>query len=190
MTTCPECGARHEDPNTTCNDDFNTLLGWETEDPDKWAVHHLSVLAYHLQHPTIYSPDGLDSAVKLLAEFIETKITPDEVRHREKDRLNSNRRRFKITATEDIRGSYKHPVKWKMTAADVVAAGPDDYVKNVKSWAMSIYNTLKTTDNLVRNISAPSRPVGPTGRPTGRPTNRAGTPQKPLGKHWKPGHKK
>ncbi len=190
MTTCPECGARHDD-NQTCNDDFNTLLGWETEDIEKWQVHHLSVLAYHLQHPTIYSQEGLDGAIKLLAEFIETKITPDEVRKREKDRLNSNRRRFKITSTEDSRGTYPHPVKWKRTAADVVAAGPEDYVENVKSWAMSIYNHLKATDNLIRNITTPAnRPTGPSVRAKGRPTDRHGTPQKPLGKHWKPGHKK
>jgi hypothetical protein len=154
------------------------------------------VLSYYLQHPTIYSQEGLDDAIKLLAEFIETRITPDEVRKREKDRLNSNRRRFKITSTEDSRGTYAHPVKWKRTASDVVASGPENYVANVKSWAMSIYNHLKATDNLVRNIPSTTaqktagRSTGPTGRPKGRPTNRHGTPQKPLGKHWKPGHKK
>lgn len=194
MTTCPECGARHPDPQTTCNDAFNTLLGWETEDIERWAVHHLMVLSYHLQHPSIYSPEGLEGAIKLLAEFIETRITPDEVRQREKDRLNSNRRRFKITATEDTRGTYKHPVKWRTTIADVVEPGPENYNANVKAWAMSIYNTLKATDNLVRNPTAATSkaagPKGPTPKPTGRPKDRSGQPQKPLGKHWKPGHKK
>ncbi len=192
-TTCPECGAKHPSPNQTCNDDFNTLLAWETEDESRWAVHHLSVLSYHLQHPSIYSQEGLEGAIKLLTEFIETNITPEQVRRREKDRLNANRRRFKVTSDDGSRGTYKHPIVWPMTTADVVALGPQNYVQNVNTWAMSIYNTLKATDNLLpnpTNPTNPTRPVGPTGRPKGRPTGRSGKPQKPLGKHWKPGHKK
>ena len=197
MNTCPECGATHPAAQT-CNDDFNQLLAWETEDPTRWEVHHLMVLSYHLQHPTMYSQDGLNAATKLLAEFIETNTTPDEVRKRERARLNSNRRRFNVTSRPGSYGAYKHPVHWPMTAADVVSGGPDNYVANVQAWANSIYNALKATENLnPTEETAPRKPspqAKPASRPpnkrTGRPTSRSGETLKPLGKHWKPRHKK
>jgi Family of unknown function (DUF5946) len=194
MTTCPECGATHP-ADQTCNDDFNQLLAWETEDADKWTVHHLMVLSYHVQHPTMYSQDGLNAAIKLLAEFLETNITPDEIRKRERARLNSNRRRFNITSRSGSYGAYKHPVHWPMTAATVVAGGPDNYVANVQAWATSIYDELKATENLDQGEQTTSpkptgRPPGkPTSKPTGRPKGKSGQPLKPLGKHWKPRHK-
>jgi hypothetical protein len=58
---CPECGAvRHGD--TTCQDGFHQMLFWENEDPANGAVHHLMVVSYHIQHPSLYSPEGLENA--------------------------------------------------------------------------------------------------------------------------------
>ncbi len=179
MQTCPECGATHSH-NQTCNDDLNTLLVWETKDPAKWEAHHLMVLSYHLQHPTMYSQDGLNAASKLLAEFIETNTTPEQVRRRDRTRLNSNRRTYKITSSSTPYAHYKHPVHWPMTVADIIAGGPDNYMTNIKAWARSIYDQLKATENLTSAKQEP--PTTPKTRPM---TNQ----QKPLGKHWKPRHK-
>ena len=68
---CPECGASWTN-GQTCDDYFHQMLFWEVENPGDGAeVHHLMVLCYHLQHPSLYSPAGLSEARRLLAEFVE-----------------------------------------------------------------------------------------------------------------------
>src|SRR5512133_3431095 len=119
---CPECGAAqtHE---ATCQDHFHQMLAWELENPSLGEVHHLMVLSYHLQHPSLYSPEGLKGAMQLLADFLERGIAPNEVRRRDRAAMDSGNRKFKITGTAQSHGAYAHPVQWTMTAADVVAGG-------------------------------------------------------------------
>ena len=57
-TLCSECGETLAD-GRTCADDFHQLLFWENERPELGEVHHLLVLCYHLQHPSLYSAEGL-----------------------------------------------------------------------------------------------------------------------------------
>jgi len=76
---CPECGVQWKDEQT-CRDDFDQMLYWESEDAARWAVHHLMVLCYHLQHPSLYSAEGLVAARQLLADFIESGLSPEAVR--------------------------------------------------------------------------------------------------------------
>lgn len=72
-SACPECGAAWVGQKM-CQDDFHQMLFWEAENPAYGEVHHLMVLCYHLQHPSLYSPEGLTEARKLLAEFVEREI--------------------------------------------------------------------------------------------------------------------
>jgi hypothetical protein len=118
------------------------MLFWEAENPaDGAAVHHLMVLCFHLQHPCRYSPDGLSEARRLLAEFVERGASPGEVRQRNRSRVDSSRRKWKIAGTPVSHGSYDPPIRWTMTAADVVAGGAEHYCDNVRAWARSI-NTM------------------------------------------------
>lgn len=142
MRTCPECGAVWPDENT-CQDHFYQMLAWENENPAYGVVHHLVVLSYHLQHPNLYSPEGLREAKQLLAQFLELGLTPAEVRQRNRTRLDSSRRNWKIKGTVASHGSYGRPIQWIMTAADVIAAGSDNYCDNVNAWAQSVWETLK-----------------------------------------------
>lgn len=143
---CPECGALWTD-SLTCLDDFHQMLFWESEDNSLWEVHHLMVLCYHLQHPSLYSPDGLTESMQLLVNFI-TGVTTQEIRRRNRDVLDSGNRKFKITARADSKGAYAHPVEWTMTAGDVVAGGMEQYVANVRVWAQSVYEALQASGNL------------------------------------------
>jgi hypothetical protein len=119
------------------------MLFWEAEYPAYGAeVHHLIVLCYYLQHPSLYSPEGLKEARGLLVAFVEQGASPAEVRQRNRDRLNSSKREWKIKATATSRGSYDQAIAWTMTAADVVAGGSDQYCDNVRAWAKSINETL------------------------------------------------
>jgi len=147
LQICPECGVSWQNGNT-CLDQFHQLLFWEAEFPDYGVVHHLMVLCYHLQHPSLYSPEGLREAKWLLVKFLEHGTTPAEVRQRIRDRVNSSQRAWTITSRPDSHGSYAHPVSWTMTAASVVAGGAENYVDNVRAWAQSVYESLKSSENL------------------------------------------
>jgi hypothetical protein len=146
MEHCPECGADGSD-GQTCADHFNTLGFWEM-DHGLLEVHHLLVLCFHLQHPSRYSPDGLAAAKKLLVIFLEEEQTPQGVRKRLGKTVDSSQRRYKITGTPDSYGRYAHPVPWKLTVADVVRAGMDQYYDSVRAWADSILTALRASENL------------------------------------------
>ncbi len=137
MTTssrCPDCGAAHVN-GITCQDDFYQMLYWEAEEPARGEVHHLMVLCYHLQHPGLYSPDGLQHALGLLEDFVVRDVSPAEVRHIDRDKVASNQRTWTITARPDQCGAYDRPIAWTLTAADVIAGGADAYCDTARWWA-------------------------------------------------------
>jgi hypothetical protein len=123
------------------------MLFWENEHPDDGVVHHLMVLCYHLQHPSLLSPDGLQGQMRLLADFLEGGITPQEVRWRDRSALDSGNRKYKIKGTPAAHGSYDHPIEWPMTTPDVINAGVDSYCDSVRSWAQSVLQTLRASGN-------------------------------------------
>jgi hypothetical protein len=139
---CPECGADWTG-GKSCQDHFHQLLFWEAEDPARGVVHHLMVLCYHLQHPSLYSPEGLRHALGLLDDFVERGLSPAEVRQRQRERVASDRRTWKVTARPGSQGAYAQPPAWRMTAADVVVAGPENYVAQVRAWARSVYESMR-----------------------------------------------
>jgi Family of unknown function (DUF5946) len=144
---CPDCGAEWRD-DKTCEDDFHQMLFWEGENPSYWAVHHLMVLCYHLQHPCLYSADGLAEGKRLLVEFVQNGVSPQEVRRLNKDRVDSGKRTWKIKATATSKGTYANPIQWTMTAADVTAGGPESYCDSVRKWAQSTFEALKASGNI------------------------------------------
>ena len=135
---CPECGAVRE-AGVTCQDHFHQMLFWEAEDPQRGEVHHIMVLCYHLQHPSLYSPEGLETGKRLLADFLIGNVTPEEARRRNRAQFDSWERTWKIKGTPERHGAYEPPVHWTMTAASVAAGGPDEYCERVRQWAKSVY---------------------------------------------------
>ena len=119
------------------------MLFWEYENPEYWPVHHLMVASYHIQHPSLYSQEGLDSAKKLLVAFLVEDSSPDEIRQRNRAQVDSNCRTWKIKGTLNKHSFHPHPITWAMTAADVVTDGSDNYCVNVRQWAEAIHETLQ-----------------------------------------------
>ena len=138
---CPECGAEWSG-DRKCADDFHQLLFWENERPALGEVHHLMVLCYHLQHPSLYSVEGLQHARGLLAGFVAGGLSPQEVRQRQRAAVDSGGRGWSVTARPGNHGAYERPPLWTMRAADVVAGGMDDYVANVWAWAGHVHQIL------------------------------------------------
>jgi hypothetical protein len=147
VQTCPECDATWVGA-ATCQDHFHQMLAWEIENPSLGEVHHLMVLSYHLQHPSLYSPEGLDGAKQLLVDFLERGLTTSEVRHHIRGSVASDKRKFKIKGTAENHGEYRNPIHWTMTAADVIARGVDSYCDSVRAWAGSVLESLKASRNL------------------------------------------
>ena len=87
--------------------------------------------------------DRQAEARRLLVEFVADGASPVEVRKRDRARLDSSRRDWKIKAAATSHGSYDRSVVWPMTAADVVAGGSDHYSANVRAWAQLINEALK-----------------------------------------------
>jgi hypothetical protein len=147
MTHCNECGALLAE-GKDCQDDFHTLLGWETEYPGYGIVHHLTVLCYHLQHPSLYSPEGLAHAKGLLVDFLEHGKSTEQIRRQNRNAVSSSKRSWKVTARPGAQGTYEHPVQWTMTAADVAGDDHSRYIENVKIWADSVLEALRASGNI------------------------------------------
>ncbi len=141
-TECPECGAVWTEERT-CQDYFHQMLFWENEDPALGEAHHLMVLCYHLQHPGLYSAEGLTHARGLLADFVERGLSPAEARRRNRQAVNSGQRDWSVTARPGDHGRYERQPAWTMRAADVVAGGMENYVANVRAWAAQIHQALR-----------------------------------------------
>lgn len=147
--TCPECGAPLVGV-SECRDYLNTMITWDFEDfAGVGQIHHLTVLSFNLQHPSVYSSKGLENAKASLKEFL---LHPESFKeHDEWNRKNlaSSSRDWKITGTSTDHGSYSKRPEWKILASDVVGPGLDTYVENVKNWSQSILETLRSSNNLI-----------------------------------------
>ncbi len=144
---CPECGATWQD-GRTCTDCFHRMLAWEFTDQEAGSVHHLTVLCYHLQHPSLYSPEGLAYALKLLVEFVEHGQTPQAVRRQNRAAVSNARRGWTFKGSSQAHGAYARAPRWTVTAPDVVADGLTGYPARVRAWARSVAEALRASDNL------------------------------------------
>ncbi len=133
----------------TCRDYLNEMITWDFQDfSGVGQIHHLTVLCYQLQHPSLYSQRGLEDAKSFLVEFIDKNVSFEEHDKRNRENLSSSVRKWKITGTPEDYGKYKSKVDWKITAGDVARTGLSDYVENVKKWSRSIIDTLRESGNL------------------------------------------
>jgi hypothetical protein len=145
-SVCPECGAAWRE-GRACEEAFYQMGYWEM-DNRLLEVHHLMVLCYYLQHPSLYSPEGLREAQRLLVKFVAGELNPQEVVKQNNARLDSGVRTFKIKGTPAAHGAYPHAVHWTMTAVDVVNRGMHAYYASVHAWAQLVLKSLQEAGNL------------------------------------------
>lgn len=127
-TDSAECGAAFTD-GSSCDDRFNELLALEFTDPAYFAVHHLMVTAFMLQHNR-YSRDGWLAARSLLEAFLVEGTDPREAERRMVRRWASVTRGAPFDRFDEIR--------WSRTIADVRTDDPDAYRSDVEAWARSV----------------------------------------------------
>lgn len=131
--TCPRCGATYPG-DETCEDRFNTSQLRELERPDYYAVHHLSVPCYLLQHNG-YARRGWLEVCTLLGEFV-AGLAPDEARRRLRVGVSSSTRDWRFTRGEKLPGVEM--VAWSRTLADLRLDSAEHYCADVRAWAASI----------------------------------------------------
>lgn len=148
MTECDACGAPADAQATWCRLAFEQMLVWDFTDPQAGAVHHLTVLCYHLQHPHLYSQAGLEHGKRLLHQFVIEDISPSQMRQKIGDSVQSDARAFKITASDDDKGAYSVPIVWAYTAYDAMGDDIEGYPERVRMWAKSVYDTLVTAGEI------------------------------------------
>ena len=154
--TCRQCGARLA-PEQTCEDVFYLGQIKEVEDPAYYAVHHLSVPCYMLQH-NFYSRQGWLEVYGLLAEFVNG-LTPGEARRRNRESMDSGKRTFSITRGAKLDGVEQ--MKWSFTVADVRLDSAEYYCADVRRWAECV---LADSAELVRAVQADAPETQPAER--------------------------
>lgn len=131
--SCPQCGARLAE-GETCTDRFNADQLREMEQPAYYAVHHLSVPCYMLQH-NAYSRVGWLMVRDLLFQFVYRGVTPGMAR-RQLAAQAGKPKTFSITRGPKLPGV--EDVRWTRTIADVRCDTAEHYVADVHEWAKSI----------------------------------------------------
>jgi hypothetical protein len=132
---CPECGAALA-PGESCEERFQRCLALEYEDWTGYGVvHHLTVPAYMLQHPSRYSREGRLEARHLLAAFLAGE-SPTAVRRQNRTRLDSGHRSWRMTRGAGVEAPAGKT--WSRTIASVRTENPADFCADVVDWARAV----------------------------------------------------
>jgi hypothetical protein len=104
---CPECSSLLTS-DINCRDYFNQMLTWDFEDPeDIGKLLHLTVLCYHIQHPSLYSSEALKFGKHFLRSIIERNMSAKELLEITRKSLAASKRTWKIKGIQENRGSYQ-----------------------------------------------------------------------------------
>lgn len=132
--SCPRCQGVF-DTRTPCSAQFALTQAQEFQDPAYFAVHHLSVSCYMLQHAG-YSSSGWQMARFLLSGFLHGGWCVDETGRWLRAELASGRYRDRLTADAPL--PELESIIWSSTLADVRLHSSAIYCADVRHWAQSV----------------------------------------------------
>lgn len=130
---CQECGGEFP-AGETCEDRHNQTQLQELEDRERYAVHHLAIPAYMLQHNR-YSERGWLETRALLARFV-AGLDPQVARRQFQHEVDSGNRTFSFTRGPKLPGV--EDIRWSFTMADVRSDTAANYCEDVRTWAASV----------------------------------------------------
>lgn len=103
-------------------------------DPEYGAVHHLTVPAYMLQHPSLLSRMGWQAIYKQLTQFLSAEnITPAQARARNRKAVDNKNRSWSFTKGERL--AFPVGFTWSQNILMVDDATPAQYRKDIATWA-------------------------------------------------------
>jgi hypothetical protein len=132
---CPECGAAST-PYDNCTDRFHRFLALEMTDPEFGTVHHLTVLAYMLQHPSQLSLQGWQEMRRLLTEFLDTAITPENMRTLIRKDFRIQKRTWSLSKGPKLQ--IPKGFSWKRTILSVDETTGERYRGDIEEWARQV----------------------------------------------------
>lgn len=132
-----------------CSDRFWEGQILESNDPAYYAVHHLSVPAYYLQH-SLYSREGWLRVHALLGEFLFDGLTPQLARQKYSQDFSSGKREWSIVRGEKL--AEVGQVQWSLTMAEVSLDTAAKYCADVQRWAESVYRDSQAMVKRVQNL--------------------------------------
>jgi hypothetical protein len=130
--TCLDCGA----PDNTCETRFQEFLIKEFEEAGYGAVHHLTVATYMLQHSSKLTSEGCFPLREVLREFLVENKPPAFIRKRNKDLVDSGKRKFKIKSKDGLPVIKKNT--WTKTILDIRIENAEVYCEDVTMWARAV----------------------------------------------------
>ncbi len=138
---CEECGADMGDE--TCLDRFHALLGAEYHSQEAAQMHGLTVLTFHIQHPSLTKPwyqvSGYGFLRRMFGEGRDGRdwgqvLTEGGMRKRQADVA-----RWKATIGPEMPAEIvTYPVAGELTVADIDPAAPPGHSERVLAWARSV----------------------------------------------------
>lgn len=131
---CPQCGAPLAG-GETCHDRHTAGQLKELANPAYWAVHHLSVPCWHLQHDG-YSREGWLAAYRLLIRFLRTAAGPGSIHRGSRPAPGGDRSAASLTRGPRLPGA--EAIRWSMTVAEVGLESAEGYCADIRRWAESI----------------------------------------------------
>jgi hypothetical protein len=134
-TRCPECRATWM-VDAECAERFHHFLALEFGDPAYGAVHHLTVPAYMLQHPSQLSGAGWEAMRALLWQFVHGGVSPAEVRASKHDELDSGNRAWSFRQGPRI--TLPEGFAWSRTVMDVPDESAAAYREGIEAWARQV----------------------------------------------------
>ena len=134
---CPECGGQFT-AEETCTDRYHACLALEYTNPAIGQVHHFTVLAYMLQHPSRLSADGWQAMCNLLDRFLSEDISPARMRQRLQHQVKN--KSFSMVKGEP---AAQPTWVWRKTVMDVRLADADTYCADVRTWAEAVHHDIQ-----------------------------------------------
>lgn len=134
---CSECGANLPGKET-CLDRFHALLGAEYFSEEAAQMHGLTVLTFHLQHPSLTKPwyqvGGYDAMRRIFGAGREKEWLQVLYEMRQ-----GSFRRFKASVGPSMPPEIvTRPVPGEMTVADLDPSVPPGHAARVLDWARSV----------------------------------------------------
>lgn len=139
---CPECGAQPAGEET-CTGRYHACMALELTDPAYGAVHHFTVPAYMLQHPSHLSADGWRAMAQILHEFLVEGVSPARMRQLVRQQQKKQPKSFSMVKG---RAAERPSWTWRKTIMDVRLDDPTSYCADVRTWAEAVHKDIQHLD--------------------------------------------
>ena len=134
---CPECGGLLRD-GLSCWEQLGRVCAWEVDDPALQAEHFLTVAAFNLQHPSLFTDEALAGLRAVFIAHLDEGLPLSEIRRRVGQAAGGKTR---VRRPEGERRPVLRP--WPLTIADVYLPDqPAGAATRVRAWAASIRERL------------------------------------------------